>query len=84
MDIPVSYTHLPASDVYKRQGYTDTGYINWNHELTMMSVPAHTPFWYVRDLIVLVIMSPLIYFLLKRLMGGANSYSSGNIYSYAI
>lgn len=70
--------------IFFNYGYTDTGYINWNHELTMMSVPAHTPFWYVRDLIVLVIMSPLIYFLLKRLMGGANSYSSGNIYSYAI
>lgn len=56
--------------IFFNYGYTDTGYINWNHELTMMSVPAHTPFWYVRDLIVLVIMSPLIYFLLKRLMGG--------------
>lgn len=51
-------------------GITDTGYINWHNELTMMYVPVHTPFWYVRDLILLVIASPLLYILLKRLAGG--------------
>lgn len=51
-------------------GLTDTGYINWHNELTMMYVPVHTPFWYVRDLILLVIASPVIYILLKRLAGG--------------
>lgn len=50
-------------------GLTDTGYINWHNELTMMYVPVHTPFWYVRDLILLVIASPVIYILLKRLAG---------------
>lgn len=51
-------------------GLTDTGYINWSNEMTMMYVPEHVPFWYVRDLIFMVVLSPLIWFLIKRLMGG--------------
>ena len=51
-------------------GLTDTGYINWNNEMTMMCVPVHVPFWYVRDLILMVLLSPLIWLFIKRLMGG--------------
>ena len=47
-------------------GLTDTGYINWNSEMIMMFVPEHVPFWYIRDLILMVVLSPLLWFLIKR------------------
>lgn len=52
--------------------YTWTDYISsfWSMSYVYdggMNGPINSPLWFVRDLIVMCIMSPLIYFLLKRL-----------------
>lgn len=39
---------------------TDIHYINWLGEVYANSAPIHTPFWFIRDLIVMVIISPMI------------------------
>lgn len=59
---------------------TDTGYINWNGVMTMMPVPVHVPFWYVRDLILLTMLTPVIYLIIKYLRGGAQLFCSLPIY----
>lgn len=40
---------------------------NWMGILTHSSGPYLLPFWYMRDLIVMVILSPVIYFLIKKM-----------------
>ena len=40
--------------------------VNWWGTPTLLSVPLHVPFWYLRDLIVLTLLSPFIYLLMKK------------------
>lgn len=49
---------------------TDTGYIDWNGHMGMMRVPLLIPFWFIRDLIIVVIFSPAIYWLLNKFGAG--------------
>lgn len=46
--------------------FIDTGRINWLGTHMSMSVPLHVPFWFIRDLIVLNVSTPFIYFFMKR------------------
>lgn len=39
---------------------TDIHYINWLGGVYANSAPIHTPFWFIRDLIIMVTISPLI------------------------
>lgn len=39
----------------------------WLGVMTQMSGPVLLPFWYMRDLIVMVILSPIVYWLIKKL-----------------
>lgn len=45
---------------------TDTGYIDWSGHMGMMRVPLLIPFWYIRDLMIVVIFSPIIYWMLRK------------------
>lgn len=42
-------------------------YINWFGQPVMAGEPINAPLWFLRDLIVLVILSPVIYWFIKRL-----------------
>lgn len=51
----------------------DNGYLRlfydcnvWHTQMSLLSGPFLIPLWYIRDLMVMVIVSPLIYFLIKR------------------
>lgn len=59
-----------SPSIFCNYSITDTGYMNWNGVMTMMSVPVHVPFWYVRDLILLTLLSPAIHLTIKHLGGG--------------
>ena len=42
-------------------------YINWFGQPVMAGEPINAPLWFLRDLIILVILSPVIYWFVKRL-----------------
>ncbi len=42
---------------------------NWFGWNTFNSGPSHVPLWYIRDLMIIVLLSPAIYYLTKRLKG---------------
>ncbi|WP_333888760.1 acyltransferase family protein [Sphingobacterium siyangense] len=44
--------------------FWDTSQINHHAE---KSLPVNSPFWFIRDLIVVVLLSPLVYFLIKKI-----------------
>jgi fucose 4-O-acetylase-like acetyltransferase len=44
--------------------FWDTSQVNQHFEKTL---PVNSPFWFIRDLMVVVLLSPVLYFLLKRL-----------------
>ena len=53
--------------------FKDNGYLRlfydcnvWHTQMSLLSGPFLIPLWYIRDLMVMVIISPLIYFLIKR------------------
>lgn len=48
-------------------GYVDAGgYTNWFGTVISISHPIHVAFWFIRDLIVLVLLSPAIYYILRK------------------
>lgn len=46
--------------------YTGGYYPNWLGQYVLSSYPYNFPLWYMRDLIVACILSPILYFLIKR------------------
>lgn len=48
-------------------GYVDAGgYTNWFGTVISISHPIHVAFWFIRDLIVMVLLSPAIYYILRK------------------
>lgn len=47
--------------------YADTANISWAGTISPTCCPIFIPFWYIRDLMFMVILSPVIFFLLKKL-----------------
>ena len=72
-----------SPSIFCNYSITDTGYMNWNGVMTMMSVPVHVPFWYVRDLILLTLLSPAIHLTIKHLGGGYHNYTAAHLYTNA-
>lgn len=59
------FIHWNRLEEFKVWLTENTGlFVFWAMPVTGM--PVHTPFWFIRDLIVLVVLSPLSYYLLKR------------------
>lgn len=53
--------------MFWHSAYVDTRNINWLGTPISMSVPLHVPFWFIRDLLVLNILTPFIYLAVRRL-----------------
>lgn len=45
--------------------------LNWLGEPSLMTAPGNVPLWFLRDLMVLVLLSPVVYWLMKHLKGFA-------------
>lgn len=41
--------------------WVGSGYINWKGTVISLSTPLHIPFWFIRNLIVITLFTPLIY-----------------------
>jgi len=64
----ISFNVDTLSHILWHDSWTDAGgYISWLGTYISISVPVHVAFWFIRDLIILTILSPCIYYAIKRL-----------------
>lgn len=54
-----------GSHIWWHYLWVDSGYINWKGTLISLSAPLHIPFWFIRNLIVIIFFTPLIYIIIK-------------------
>lgn len=57
--------------MFWHNAYIDTGGVNWLGTHLSMSVPVHVAFWFIRDLMVMCLCTPIIYYVLRRMGGWA-------------
>ncbi len=58
---------IPLYGTFWHYTYADTDITSWFGFISPLSVPYHVPLWFIRDLIVLVFLSPVLYKIIKLL-----------------